>query len=234
MAVSAELLGQIHRLHQQLADLRERLDRGPRQIRAHEANVADMQSKAAAAADAVQRSKLAADTKQLDLKSSEMKINDWKAKLNVCNSNKEFHSLQEQIAAAEMANSVLADEILEILEKIDQLQAAGRETASHVELGKNELAKRRDEVAAEAVVIRDEIVRLEADLAEAEKQLPVDFRDDYRRVINSKGADGMSKVDGMACEGCGQNITLNMQNELLLSKPVFCRGCGRLLYGAEL
>jgi predicted nucleic acid-binding Zn-ribbon protein len=35
------------------------------------------------------------------------------------------------------------------------------------------------------------------------------------------------------CTGCGQQITLNMQNELKLSKLVFCKSCGRLLYLTE-
>ena len=233
MAVTATLLRQLHRIHQQLSDLRERLDRGPRQIRAHEASVANLEAKSADAAEAVKQAKLASDNKQLDLKSSENKINDWKAKLNVCNSNKEFHALQEQIAAAEMANSVLADEILEMMEKIDQLQATSGEASKHVEAGKSELAKRRDDVASEAVVVGRDIERLEAELQAAEKQLPVDFRDDYHRVIRSKGAEGMAEVDRGVCEGCGQSITVNRQNQLLLSIPVFCTACGRLLYAKE-
>lgn len=233
MAVPADLLRTIHRLHRQLTDLRDRLDRGPRQIRAREASVADLEAKSVAAGDAVTQAKLAADAKQLDLKASENKINDWKAKLNVCNSNREFHALQEQIAAAEMANSVLADEILEILERIDQLQATAAEAKYNVEVGRTDLAKRRDEVAAEAEAVRGEIARLEGDLVEAEKQLPAEFRDDYNRVIRGKGADGMAEVNRGVCEGCGQSITLNLQNKLLLSQPIFCTACGRLLYAAE-
>ena len=54
------------------------------------------------------------DRKQLDLKASELRIADWKVKLNTCSSNKEYQTMNEQIAAAEMAGSVLADEILEV------------------------------------------------------------------------------------------------------------------------
>ena len=68
---------------------------------------------------------------------------------------------------------------------------------------------------------------------EAEKKLPGDFRDDYRRVIRAKAADGMARMEDGVCAGCGQQVTLNMQNQLLLSKPVFCTACGRLLYRGE-
>jgi predicted nucleic acid-binding Zn-ribbon protein len=51
-------------------------------------------------------------------------------------------------------------------------------------------------------------------------------------VIRAKGADGMARLEGGSCEGCGQSVTLNQQNNLMMSKPVFCTACGRLLYRA--
>ena len=39
MNVTAALLRDLHRLHRQLADLRERHDRGPKHFRSREANV---------------------------------------------------------------------------------------------------------------------------------------------------------------------------------------------------
>lgn len=233
MAVTAELLRELHRIHQQLADLRERLERGPRQVRARENNVAKLGEQLAAAQDNAKQTRMAADQKQLDLKSGEIKIEDLKGKLNTCSTNKEFHALQEQIAAAEMANSVLADEILEALERVDKLDVDVGKAAQVLDAGNAELEKCRSSVATEADSIRSDLERLEGDLASAEGNLPGDFRDDYNRVIRAKGADGMSAADERICTGCGQQMTLNMQNDLLLSKPVFCKACGRLLYVGE-
>lgn len=233
MAHNAELLELLHRIHRQLADLRERQERGPRQVRAREANVAKLQAELTATLDAVKQAKLTSDRKQLDLKANEQRIADWRVKLNSCNSNKEYQTMTEQIAAAEMAGSVLADEILEVMEKTDQLEAGVAEIKNRVEAAKNDLAKFRDAVAEEGRLIAGDIARLEGELAEAEKGLPAEFRDDYRRVIRAKGADGMARLESGVCEGCGQQVTLNMQNHLLLGKPVFCTACGRLLYKAE-
>lgn len=233
MAVSAAVLRGLHRIHCQLADLRERLDRGPRQIKAREANVAEFEGRLATAESSVKQTKMLADQKQLDLKSGENKISDLKTKLNVCSSNKEYQALLEQIAASEMANSVLADEILEAMEKGDQLELAVGEAKVHLQSARTELSKCRDSVSSESTLIQGDISRLEGELAELEKQLPVEMRDDYRRVIRSKGADGMSEIDDGVCLACGNMATLNMQNELLLSKPVFCKACGCLLYMGE-
>lgn len=233
MAVTATALRELHRIHCQLADLRERLARGPRRVKAREANVAKLTAELAATQEVVKQTRLAADQKQLDLKVSENKIADWKDKLNSCSSNKEYQTLLEQIAAAEMAGSVLADEILEALEKIDQLEVTVVAAEKLLDTGKNELDKCRDTVVKEASLIRGDIERLEAELAAAERELPSDFKVDYLRVIRNKGADGMAEVDDRVCQGCGQQITLNLQNNLMLSKPVFCTACGCLLYLRE-
>ena len=126
MSVTAAALRELHRIHQQLAELRDRLERGPKQVRAREANVAQLEARLAEARDKAKQTQMAVDRKQLDLKSGEQKVVDLRVKLNTANSNREYQALLEQIAAAEMAGSVLSDEILEGMEKVDQL-AVGRE-----------------------------------------------------------------------------------------------------------
>jgi len=233
MALSAELLQRLHRIHRQLSDLRERHERGPRQVKAREANSAKLDAELAASQDTVKQTKALSDRKQLDLKSNESRIADWKVKLNSCSNNKEYQTMIDQIAAAEMAGSVLADEILETMERIDQLESVVVEVKERLAAGKTELSKFRDSVAQEGALIAADIARLEGELGDAEKELPVDFREDYRRVIRGKGADGMAKMEDGVCEGCGKQVTLNMQNHLLMGKPVFCTACGRLLYTGE-
>ncbi len=230
MAVSADILREIHRIHQQLADLRQRQQRGPRQVRAREVNLAALNDTLTAAQEAVQQTKLAVDRKQLDLKTGESKIEDRKTKLNSCSSNKEYQALLEQIAASEMAGSVLADEILEAMEKADQLEVAVGENRKQVEASQSNLAQCRDTVAEQEVVFCGDIDRLEKELLASERNIPTEFRVDYRRVIQNKGAEGMAEVEEGVCLGCGQQITLNMQNDLMLAKPLFCKTCGCLLY----
>ena len=230
MSVTAAALRELHRIHQQLAELRDRLERGPKQVRAREANVVQLETRLAEARERTKQTQMAADRKQLDLKAGEQKVVDLRVKLNAASSNREYQALLEQIAAAEMAGSVLSDEILEALEKIDQLAGLVKEAEKNLATGKQELEKTRHAMQDSAATIRGDLTRLEGELAQAEKALPVELKADYQRVVRSKGADSLAVVDDGVCTGCGQQITLNMQNELKLSKLVFCKSCGRLLY----
>lgn len=230
MSFTTAALGELHRIHQQLAELRDRLERGPKQVRVREANVAQLEARLAEAREKAKQTQMAVDRKQLDLKSGEQKIVDLRTKLNACSSNREYQALLEQIAAAEMASSVLSDEILEGLEKIDQLAALVKEADANLASGKQELEKIRHSITQSSATIRADITRLEQDLTQAEQALPAEFKIDYMRIVRGKGADSLAVVDDGVCTGCGQQITLNMQNELRLSKLLFCKSCGRMLY----
>ncbi len=173
------------------------------------------------------------DQKQLLLKSGEEKIQGLKVKLNAAASNREYQALKDQIAADQMAGSVLADEILEAMEKIDELAAQITEQQQKINGAKEELAKAQQGVRDQAGILDGDIKRLEAELRTAEAALPADFREAYQRVVNSKHEDAMAEVQGEFCGGCHQQLTPNNMAELSMSLAIFCRNCGRLIYLPE-
>ncbi len=59
----------LHRILQQLGDLKERLGRGPRIAQAHQANLARLEAQAAALHDEAKKLRVATDAKQLQLSS---------------------------------------------------------------------------------------------------------------------------------------------------------------------
>ena len=233
MTATSDLLKELHRLHKQLADLSERLDAGPRKVKASTGMVALRETEKSQAAEDLKSARMAVDQKQLDLKTGEGKISDVKVKLNTANNNREYQAFLEQIAASEMANSVLEDEILEVLEKIEQLEAAVAASKENVAKSKADLAKTQQVVDDETGKLNSEVARLQAELQEGEGALPGDFRSEYDRVVRGKGEEAMAPIDGDNCGGCFQQVTPNMMNELSLSRVVMCRACGRLLYPAE-
>ena len=233
MTATVDTLRQLHHLHRQLADLRERLDRGPRQIKAHQGNVMKLETALAEAKQATMDARMTADRKQLQLKTGETKISDLQNKLNTCTTNREYQTLVEQIAADSMANSVHEDEILESLEKIEQLQAEIAASETRLRQGIDELAKTRQAVAAQAELIRGDIARVESELAVVEEQLPIDMRSEYDRIVSTRGDESMAAVEGDCCIGCHTQITPNMINTLMLGQIVTCRACGRMLYLSE-
>lgn len=230
---TAEVLRKLHRIHRQLTDLTERLGRGPKQIRAREANVAQLEQTLAQVQAESKAFRVATDGKQLQLKSKEEKVKDLKSKLNQATSNREYQALKEQIAADEMANSVLADEILEALDKLEAFQHKIVEANTALAKSREELGRVKEEIGQREPLIRADVDRLQAELQETETALPEDIRDVYQRSVRQRGEDAMAPMSGDFCGGCNQQVPLNLQNSLRLNRPVFCKSCGRLLYLPE-
>jgi predicted nucleic acid-binding Zn-ribbon protein len=234
MSITASSLRQLHRIHRQRTDLRERLDRGPKQVRAAEANVKRLEEEVAQAKETLTRTKIATDDKELQLKEREARIEQFNGKLNACSTNKEYQALKERIAADEQANSVLSDEILEAFDKIELLEQRVADVVDQHEKRGAELTKLRDRVSSESVSLQSELARVEQELATAEEALPIEFKQDYKRIARARGEDALAAVDGgETCDGCNQLITPQMYDQLRCNKPVFCKTCGRLLYLPE-
>ncbi len=231
--VTTEALRTLHRIHRQLSDLRQRLRRGPNLLRAHQANVANREAELAKVQDETKAVRMAADRKQDQLKDGETRIAKLQQQLNGASSNREYQTLKEQIVAIEMTNSVLTDEILEGLEKIDQFKEKLAQSEATAVKAHQLAEKAEKEISQQEPLIRADIQRLEAELTEAEAGLPGDFRILYQRVVRAKGEDALAAVQGEFCGGCNQHIPINMVNDLMLSRPIFCKSCGRLLYLPE-
>jgi uncharacterized protein len=230
---AASILRTLHRIHRQLTDLRERLDRGPRQIHAAEVNVHRSEDDAAKAKADLKLLRVAADQKQLQLKSGEDKVKDLRRKLNAASSNREYQALLDQIAADEMTNSVLADEILEALEKIDAFQNTIAETAAAAGAARQKSQQIRAELSEQEPKVRADLAKFEAELRVAESELAGDIAELYRRIVRQKGEDALAMVENQCCGGCNQQIPINLYSHIMLGKPVSCKTCGRLLYLPE-
>ncbi len=230
MSLTASSLRDLHRIHQQQADLTDRLAAGPIRIKAAETAVQRLQDALDEVKNNYTQARVETDDQQLQLKEREQRITDTRGKLNTCATNKEFQTLKDQIDADLQENDLLADKILELLEGLDEHEERVKASEEEVNNANQELKKIRDAVEASQADLESDLQQIQAKLATAEGALPSDLRSDYKRIAQSMGEDALAAVEEDVCGGCFQNLTPQTVNELLVSKPVFCKSCGRLLY----
>lgn len=233
IAVTADALRTLHRMHRQLEDLRGRIAAGPRSVEARTRNLDAASAKLAAIQEEVKKARLVGDQKQLQLRSMETRIKECEAKRNAAKTNREYQLLGEQMEADNEAKRVLEDEILEALERVDALRATQPPSEAEVAAAKKSLEETKVKVNAERGSLDSEVARVSGDLETAEKDLPADSRESYRRLVKSKGADAMAMLEGESCGGCFQQLPPNALAELSMGKVVPCRSCGRLLYASR-
>jgi uncharacterized protein len=231
--VSTDTLRKLHRIHRQLGDLKERLERGPRVAKAHQANLDRIEKQLEDARTKLKALRVAGDAKQLLLQTGEAAVQRRRHQLLEAKSNTEYQALKDQIAADEMANSVLADEALELMEKLDEAAKVVAAAEAAAAKARDEADKHRQDYEGQAPSIQGDLRRLEAELQAAEGELNGDFLALYQRLVRAKGGDALAPIHGEFCGGCNQHVPLNMCAGLILSKPVCCKSCGRLLYMPE-
>ena len=231
---TTDIMASLHQILKSITEKREKLERGPIRVAAHQARVDDATSKLDATRKQLTAARMLVDAKQLQLKTSEAKILDLQTKLNTCSNNREYQALLEQIAADQMAESVLEDEILECMENVDSLGQNVNDATSVVEDSKQQMKAESSRVDEEEGVLKSEIAQLTSDLSETENGLPEEIKPDYLRIVKTRKDDSLASVLDGICEGCFQQITPNMVAQLALKESVICTACGRLLYPSEI
>ncbi len=231
--VDVKILRTLHRILKQQSELQSRRQQGPRKIQVALAAEKEFQKRVDEAKEQLRQTKIKADQKQLQLSEREYKIEDYKGKLNACESNREFQLLKEQIAADTQANSVLSDEILELLEKIDQLEATVDECESNLKKAQTDREQIKANVSDELAIVDRDLQQVTQELRETESRLPGDIKAEYQRMVSSVGEDALAPVEDSTCGHCCTVLTTQVVSELMLLNPVFCKSCGSLLYMPE-
>lgn len=230
MSTAAGDLRELHHLHVRLQQVQQDLERGPKQIKAREQYSEKKRSALEAQREEMLKYKKVSDQKSLELRMNESKISELTLKLNAASSNREFDILKGQIDADSMANSVLEDEILECLEKVDQAELAIQQLGQEHSVAQEAERRVAEEVSVAEPALRQEIEILEASISEGERTLPGEVAEVYRRLVKSHGAAALAPVENDACSACYVGLSHQSRVELNSGKILFCKNCDRLLY----
>lgn len=172
--------------------------------------------------------------KETDLASKEQTIKKYQVQLFQIKTNKEYTSLEKEIASIKADNSVLEDEIISLLDGVDETK---KKVSKEKEILENEKGKVRDEKKK----IEDEKKTNEAefnDLSNKRKEfvekLDKNILSKYERILYNRDGLAMVPIIGGACGGCNMNLPPQVINEAKLKKDfTFCGNCARILYIEE-
>lgn len=233
MASATDALKGIHSLLIQQEQFLDELGKGPRVLQAKKKLIEQRQQAYREFQESTKQVRLSADRKNLDLKTLEKKLEDLKVKLNQASSNREFDIIKGQTQADEMAKSVLEDEVLELLEKIDEEQAKLPELEQGLQKLEEDLQNFSSQFAKRSVELEQLIAEVKKNLSIAEKFLPSEPAEKYRRLVASKGARAMAAVKANSCSNCFVHITPQQRILIKSENILFCTNCGSLLYLGE-
>ena len=237
---TAANLRDLHLLHQRARAIRDRLSSAPKTLAARQLALTNRQAALEVSKKSVQDAKVQLKKKEHTVQSVQAKIDDLKGKLNAVKKNEEYKAIQNQIAIDKNVIEKLEGEMLEEMEKLDELARRLAAEESDVKTFAGEVTAMKGLVESQSAGQREQLDELETALVEAESVIPEDLRERYRRTVKQHGADAMAAVEYDrksqigACSGCFVSVTTQALNEMINCADLsFCKTCGRILYLPE-
>jgi predicted nucleic acid-binding Zn-ribbon protein len=234
MTATAEVLRDLHLLHQRAKALRDRLSSAPKTLAVRQAALAARHAELEKTRKSLTDAKVHLKKNEHTLQGQQAKIADLEVKLNQVKKNEEYKALQNQIAHDRLAVGKVEDEILQGYEAVESQAAALASLEADVKKFAQEVASLQKDIESQAETHKTQLQEFEKAIIEAESSIPEDERERYRRTVRQFGADALAACEGGACLGCFTAVTAQMVNHLINGDQLtFCKSCGRLLYLAD-
>jgi predicted nucleic acid-binding Zn-ribbon protein len=233
MPVSDAIVRRLHELLSHVADVKGQIDRGPKQIKLAQSQLQAARDAVTACKEEIKKKRMEADRKQLQQREREAKLFEWQGKLNAAANNREYQAVKDQLAADTQANSVLSDEILEILEGTDALNAHLVELAAKEKIVEADTSKAEARILERLESLKVDLARFESELKTAESALPDDFAETYRVLVASRAEESFAPLDDKSCGGCNTGLPPRTIDQLRMGHPLPCSSCGRWMYRPE-
>jgi predicted nucleic acid-binding Zn-ribbon protein len=233
MTATVDILRDLHRIHTQMTDMRARLERCPKQLDAAQTRLVRAESAHELQKSAIQQLTLASKKEELLLGEREARVETLQSKLKECSTNKEYQTLNNEIAAINETVSSLSDDILQLYDNLETEQSTLNSLHMDIEGSRTSLTETELHIVQEESTLTTENARITMQLESAEDNLPSEFHSEYRRMTQARGAEGLAEVTDNCCGTCFQQISLQMESELRVGKMVQCKACAAILYSAQ-
>lgn len=229
-----KLLVELQGLDTQIFKLMKALESIPEEIRNMEEAFEEKMSTLKQMEDGLRSLQVKRKEKEVDLEAKEGTIRKYQIQLYQIKTNKEYTALAQEIARVKADNSLLEEEIIKMLDKIDienQKISKERGLLKSEEIKLSEEKVRKGE---EAKRIEGELGGLKAQRIELAGKVDGSILPKYERIIRSKDGLAVVPVAGDACQGCFRILPPQVINEIKMRQElIFCDNCARILYIEE-
>jgi len=233
----ANLLSRLRDLHQvdvEIAKLSRRLEDVPIKLREHQAEVDRVRGRLEEKKNEILEHSTHRDRLELDLAATEDEIAKLQVQLNSVKTNNEYQALTRQIASRQADKERLEEQILEIMDRLEELrrEEGGRE--AEVREAEADFARVAAAYDQKAAALRSEIDAKRTEREQALRDVPGDALSTYDKILAKTGGTAMAPVRNQICQECNMAVTTHDLTRILNGENlVLCRHCSHILYLSE-
>jgi len=172
--------------------------------------------------------------KEGELESKEGTIKKYQTQMYQVKTNKEYTALQEEIGRVRADNSLIEEDIINILDKAEEENKKIQKEKDFLKTEEARLGEEKKVLTAEADKIKLELEGLKQQRSELVQKVDKHILPRYDRIIKSKAGLAVVPVINDACQGCHRVLPPQVVNEVRMkTNLIFCDNCARIIYIEE-
>jgi uncharacterized protein len=231
MHPSLEHLIRLQQLETDAGERKRRLADLPTRVTDAEAAVAAARAARDAAAALVAENQAARRAADRELGVIQARLTKYKDQLMEVKTNKEYTTMQHEIATAEEGVRGFEDQILTLMMQADELAASVKAADLALAAEERKAGAVRTEVEAERARLEAELAGLTATRAGIEKQMSPEYVRLFNDGVATRRGVAVSAIRDGHCQAC--QVTVRPQQIMQARKGdeiVLCESCKRILY----
>ncbi len=227
------ILLDIQKLDLEIRDIKEKEEEIPRYIKEGEEKVKHAEEEVNRLHKEIERTLVKRKEKELELESNQETIRKYQLQLYQVKTNKEYASLLHEIEDLKRKNSLLEDEIIELMEKAESGEELMKNEKDNLIRLKEELEKRKEEGRKKLEILRKREKELKEKKNNLAREIDAMLLSRYERLIQNRGT-ALAEIRDETCGGCHLELPPQVLNEVKGGKKlVTCERCSRILYWTE-
>lgn len=169
--------------------------------------------------------------KELELGSNAEAVKKLQGQLYSLKTNKEFQTMQQQIADTKADGSVIEEKILISFEESDKVKYQIEQENLKLKEEEKKFSDAKNKIEARVKEIDERLNQLAAQRKQIIPDIDPKMLLEYERILNSRNGLAIVTVRGNSCGGCNMLVPAQVINLIKMYEHIItCEMCNRILY----
>jgi hypothetical protein len=234
MEEQIKLLIELQGLDSEIFRLKKNLDAKPEEIKALDDAFKEKEEKTKSIDTELKKIQVEHKNKEIELKTKEEAAQKLQSQLYQVKTNKEYTALENEIKTVRADSSLLEEEIINLLDKIEEAEKVKKEIGEDLKAERQKVDEAKKKIAEETKKIEQELVNFQKQRDALAEKVDKNILSKYERILYGKDGLAIVAVRNNSCQGCFLNLPPQVINEIRMKKDlIFCESCARILYTDE-
>jgi uncharacterized protein len=172
--------------------------------------------------------------REVDLAAKEEAVRKHTAELNSIKSNDAYRAMMGEIEKSKTEKSVLEDQILQLMDKVDEAQRKWKERENSAKSTEGQRQSQIGEWETKQKNLQEQIAQKQSERETVAASYPKALAEKYQRLRQGKRGAVVVPLKNEQCSGCHMKVSPNLINEVKRAQTMMvCEHCSRIVYLEE-